>query len=146
MPAAPRLHGRDQSGQRGGIGIRGGHLVHAAHVQNHSRQRHVGGGDGRWSAGVGQQTRYRDVVERRELDEPVYRYRAVTALVGADDHRLPAAVGLPFDAVKRQVLVGARCAQPVTERLGVLAIGQIVGRAVGGHGGTFVSAGQCKRR
>ena len=64
---------------------------------------------------VWQQLGHRDRVEVGQLGQPLDGDRAVAALVGADDDRLPAAVGLVLHPLQGEALLVADCTEPGAE-------------------------------
>ena len=64
---------------------------------------------------VGQQLGHRHAVEHGELGEPLHGDRAVAALVGPDDDRLPAAVRLVLHTLQGEALLVADGAEPGAE-------------------------------
>ena len=70
---------------------------------------------------LGQQLGHRHAVEVGQLGQLLHGDRAVAALVGPDDDRLPAAAGLLLDAVQRQTLLLPDGAELAAERLRVVA-------------------------
>src|SRR5690606_14741968 len=77
-------------------------------------------GRGGAGAGAGEELLDRDAVEAGELGELLDRDGPVAAFVRADDHGLPAALGLLFDSVQRQTLLLPDGPQASTELLAVL--------------------------
>jgi co-chaperonin GroES (HSP10)/GNAT superfamily N-acetyltransferase len=71
---------------------------------------------------VRQQVGEGDVVELRQVRQPGQSDRAITALVRADDHGLPAAVAVGLDVGEGQSLLVADPAEPCADGQGVRAI------------------------